>query len=61
MSKDTTEWIHSMLQTISIPSEDIPNIELYMDQITTFMDTRLAESKRYPDDKIITKTKTTPT
>ncbi|MDD7114237.1 MAG: DUF1836 domain-containing protein [Lachnospiraceae bacterium] len=56
MSKDTTEWIHSMLQTISIPSEDIPNIELYMDQITTFMDTRLAESKRYPDDKIITKT-----
>ena len=56
MSKDTTEWIHSMLQTISIPSEDIPNIELYMDHITTFMDTRLAESKRYPDDKIITKT-----
>lgn len=56
MSKDTTEWIHSMLQTISISSEDIPNIELYMDQITTFMDTRLAESKRYPDDKIITKT-----
>ena len=45
-----------MLQTISIPSEDIPNIDLYMDQITTFMDTRLADSKRYPDDKIITKT-----
>lgn len=56
MNKDTTEWIHSMLETISIPSEDIPNIDLYMDQITTFMDTRLAASKRYPDDKIITKT-----
>ena len=56
MNTKTTEWIHSMLQTISIPSEDIPNIDLYMDQITTFMDTRLADSKRYPDDKIITKT-----
>lgn len=56
MNTETTEWIHSMLQTISIPSEDIPNIDLYMDQITTFMDTRLADSKRYPDDKIITKT-----
>lgn len=56
MSKDKAEWIHSMLETVSIPSDDIPNIDLYMDQITTFMDTRLEDSKRYPDDKIITKT-----
>ncbi|HIX71422.1 MAG TPA: DUF1836 domain-containing protein [Candidatus Anaerobutyricum stercoripullorum] len=27
-----------------------------MDQITTFMDTHLADSRRYPDDKIMTKT-----
>ena len=27
-----------------------------MDQVTTLMDTRLAGSKRYPDDKILTKT-----
>jgi hypothetical protein len=27
-----------------------------MDQITTFMDTHLASCKRYPDDKILTKT-----
>lgn len=37
------------------PSE-IPNIDLYMDQVTTFMDKRLAKSRRYDDDKILTKT-----
>ena len=36
--------------------QDIPNIDLYMDQITTFMDEQLAASKRYEDDKILTKT-----
>lgn len=39
-----------------INPEDIPDIPLYMDQITTFMDSRLAACKRYPDDKILTKT-----
>ena len=33
------------------PSE-IPNIDLYMDQVTTFMDKRLAKSRRYDNDKI---------
>ena len=37
------------------PSE-IPNIDLYMDQVTTFMDNRLAKSRRYDNDKILTKT-----
>lgn len=36
--------------------EDIPNIDLYMDQVTTFMDTRLKDTKRNPQDKILTKT-----
>ena len=36
---------------------DIPNIELYMDQVTTFMDTRLRNNSRNPsEDKIMTKT-----
>lgn len=35
---------------------EIPNIELYMDQVTTFMDSHLAHSKRREDDKILTKT-----
>ena len=34
----------------------LPNIELYMDQVTTFMDEKLESFKRYPDDKILTKT-----
>lgn len=39
-----------------IESADIPSIHLYMDQITTFIDEKLAPLKRYPEDKILTKT-----
>ena len=39
-----------------VETKDIPNIDLYMDQVTTFMDSRLEGSKRYPEDKILTKT-----
>ncbi|AMJ41151.1 DUF1836 domain-containing protein [Anaerotignum propionicum] len=40
----------------SIDIEDIPNIDLYMDQVTTFMDKALVRNKRYDEDKILTKT-----
>lgn len=50
------DWLYTLLKTEAIPPEDIPDIGLYMDQVTTLMDTRLADSKRYPDDKILTKT-----
>ena len=36
--------------------EDVPDIPLYMDQITTFMDSKLGSCKRYPEEKILTKT-----
>ena len=39
-----------------VKPEDIPNIDLYMDQVTTFMDSQLATSKRHEDDNILTKT-----
>lgn len=39
-----------------IEIEDIPNIDLYMDQVTTFMDKALERYKRYDEDKILTKT-----
>lgn len=40
-----------------IKSEDIPNIDLYMDQVTTFMEKKLKGATRNPDvDKILTKT-----
>lgn len=35
---------------------DIPDIELYMDQVTTFMDNKLKYQKRTLKDKILTKT-----
>ena len=39
-----------------IKTEDIPNIGLYMDQVTTFMEKGLSPTKRYEEDKILTKT-----
>ena len=45
------------LNTIEyINPESIPNIELYMDQVTSFIDGQLAGSKRSEDDKLLTKT-----
>ncbi len=60
MTIDTKEMLRSILGSLSridyIKPEDIPNIDLYMDQVTTFMDTHLASSKRHTEDKILTKT-----
>ena len=41
-------------RSIRIP--DIPDIELYMDQVTTFIDNKLGYNKRILKDKILTKT-----
>ena len=60
MSVNTESIIHNIMERISeidyVKPEDIPNIDLYMDQVTTFMEAQLAHSKRYKDDKILTKT-----
>ena len=60
MTIDEKDMINSILSSISridyIKPEDIPNIDLYMDQVTTFMEEQLAATKRYGDDKILTKT-----
>lgn len=60
MTIDTKDMINSILESVSridyIKPNDLPNIDLYMDQVTTFMESQLASSKRYPDDKILTKT-----
>lgn len=60
MSKKTFQEIKSQIEEWIkldyIYPEDIPSIELYMDQITTFMDTHLCGNKRHEDDKILTKT-----
>jgi len=46
----------SKMNATYITPEMIPDIDLYMDQVTTFMDTHLERSKRYKEDKILTKT-----
>lgn len=39
-----------------IRTEEIPNLDLYMDQLTTFMDSHLESTRRFSDDKLLTKT-----
>lgn len=60
MKVNEKDMLNSILESISridyIKAEDIPNIELYMDQVTTFMESQLESTKRYPEDKILTKT-----
>ena len=60
MNKDNQEFVNSLLQRLAklnyIKPGDVPNIDLYMDQVTTFMDEHLSDVIRYEDDKILTKT-----
>lgn len=60
MTIDTDHMLESILESLSridyIKSGDIPDIDLYMDQVTTFMDAQLESTKRYSEDKILTKT-----
>lgn len=60
MTIDKNDLLNSILASISridyVKSADIPNIDLYMDQVTTFMEKELKSTKRYEDDKILTKT-----
>ena len=55
--KDFLAQLQEKLKSIDyVKTEYIPNIGLYMDQVTTFMDEQLEACKRYDDDKILTKT-----
>ncbi len=60
MTIDTNDILNSILESLSridyIKPENVPDIDLYMDQVTTFMDAELSSTKRYPEDKILTKT-----
>lgn len=60
MKKDNEESILDIISKLKeidyIDPEDIPNIDLYMDQVTTFMDAHLEACKRTDEAKILTKT-----
>lgn len=55
-TNEMLQLLRSMQNIEYIHPEDIPNINLYMDQVTSFMDEHLKSSKRFEDDKILTKT-----
>ena len=60
MENDVKEFLAALQKKLKsidyIKTEDIPNIGLYMDQVTTFMDKQLEACKRHDEDKILTKT-----
>ena len=60
MTRNEKEMMSSIFAKIAeldyIKPDEIPNIALYMDQVTTFMEDNLASTKRHDDDKILTKT-----
>ncbi len=61
MTIDRENLLNSIMESLDriqhIEVEDIPNIDLYMDQVTTLMDSKLRGSVRNPqEDKILTKT-----
>ena len=48
--------IENMKKMEYIKPGDVPNIDLYMDQVTTFMEHHLKGARRYSEDKLLTKT-----
>ena len=61
MTIDNDDLLNSIIASLEridpIALDEIPNIDLYMDQLTSFMEERLKKTTRYPNtDKILTKT-----
>lgn len=54
---NSEELVKNVLKDVeSFNIDDIPNIDLYMDQVTTYLNSKFSASKRYEDDKLLTKT-----
>lgn len=61
MTINTEDLLGSILESLDrieyIKADEIPDIDLYMDQVTTFMESHLRTTARNPEqDKILTKT-----
>ncbi|MBQ9065008.1 MAG: DUF1836 domain-containing protein [Blautia sp.] len=60
MTKEKKEMFRQIMNVLKgieyIEPSDLPNINLYMDQVTTFMEDQLSATRRHEDDKILTKT-----
>ena len=49
-------FINDQKGSNNIDLNDFPELDLYMDQVMQLFETRLAYTKRNPDDKVLTKT-----
>lgn len=60
MNQEYTKLLASILNEMAttdhIRFSDVPDIDLYMDQVTSFMEEHLQHTRRRDDDKILTKT-----
>lgn len=60
LTEENNGYMESILSKMKamayVQPGEVPNIDLYMDQVTKFMDEHLESSKRYSDDKLLTKT-----
>ncbi len=61
MTIDNNNLLESIMQSLDrfqyLKASDIPDIDLYMDQVTTLMESRLVQASRHgSEDKILTKT-----
>ncbi len=60
MAEKNEDYLRLLLKKMErvnyIKPSEVPDIDLYMDQVTTFMDEHLKSCKRFEDDKMLTKT-----
>ncbi len=60
MTFDPENLIESIIESLGridkIDVSALPDISLYMDQVTTFMEKNMEHTKRYSTDKVLTKT-----
>ena len=56
MYDDILKLVDEITNYIEIKDYEIPDIDLYMDQVTSFMDKKLSSFKRNEDDLILSKT-----
>ncbi|MCI8442715.1 MAG: DUF1836 domain-containing protein [Provencibacterium sp.] len=56
MKEEILELVLRSFADEDIRPEQIPNLDLYMDQIITIFDENLRGNKRFPEDKLLTKT-----
>lgn len=60
MDAEAKNFLRNILSELKgigyVRPEEIPNIDLYMDQVTTFIESQLAPSNHRKDGKILTKT-----